>query len=104
MTPLEKEFQAAMLDVYEQATRFKYYPTIFLQMVQEHGGVGAAKRLLAAKNAQQGLFTLKRLDLLDHSMEVLVLEEKFQPLFSRAEIAEARRRLEELGYFKTQKR
>lgn len=104
MTPLEKEFETAMLDIYEQAKRFKYYPTYFLRMVQEHGGVGAAKRLLAAPNAQQGLFTLWELGGLDFSMEALVSEPKFQPLFTEIEIAEARRRLEKLDYFKNKKR
>ena len=104
MTPLEKEFEAAMLDTYEQAKRFKYYPIYFLRMVQEHGGVGAAKRLLAAQSAQQGLFTLWELGGLDFSMEALLLQEKFQPLFSEAELAEAHQRLDKLGYFKTSKR
>jgi hypothetical protein len=36
---------------------------------------------------------------LHHSMEALVIQERFKPLFTDPEIAEARRRLEELGYF-----
>jgi hypothetical protein len=104
MTPLEKEFETAMLDTYEQAKHYKYYPTYFLRMVHEHGGVGAAKRLLAAKDAQQGLFTLWELGGLEFSMEALVLQEHFQVLFTEAEIAEARRRLDKLGYFKTHPR
>jgi hypothetical protein len=35
---------------------------------------------------------------LDKSMEALVVHERFQPLFTEAEIQEAHRRLEELGY------
>jgi len=32
-------------------------------------------------------------------MEALVIQERFRPLFTEEEIAEARRRLDELGYF-----
>jgi len=103
MISLEKQFEAAMLDTYEQAKRFKYYPTYFLRMVQEHGGVGAAKRLLAASNAQQGLNTLWELGGLDFSMEALVIQDKFRSLFTDVELAEARRRLELLDYFKNKK-
>ncbi|MGB8212009.1 MAG: hypothetical protein WCE68_00490 [Anaerolineales bacterium] len=41
---------------------------------------------------------LWELNLLDRSMEALVIQERFRALFTEAEIAEARRRLEELGY------
>jgi hypothetical protein len=99
MTPLEKAFEAAMLDTYEQSKRFKYYPTYFLRMVQEHGGVGTAKRLLASQNAQKGLFTLWELGGLDFSMEALVLNQKFQRLFTQEELGEAHRRLAQLHYF-----
>jgi hypothetical protein len=99
MTPLEKEFEAAMLDTYDQTSQFHYYPTYFLRMVQEYGGVGAAKRLLAAPNAQQGLYKLWELGGLDFSMEALVIQEKYQSLFTAEELAEAHKRLDALKYF-----
>jgi hypothetical protein len=69
-------------------------------MVDKFRGVGAAKRLLIKQEIQEGLMKLWELQCLDQSMEALVIQERFRPLFSDQEIAEARRRLKELGYFK----
>jgi hypothetical protein len=43
---------------------------------------------------------LWELRLLDKSVEAIVLQERFQTLFTPAERSEAHRRSEELGYFK----
>jgi len=43
---------------------------------------------------------LWELGALDKSMEALVIQERFQSLFTQDEIAEAHRRLDELDYFK----
>jgi hypothetical protein len=43
---------------------------------------------------------LWQLELLNQSMEALVIQERFQSLSTESAIAEARRRLEELGYFR----
>ena len=75
-------------------------PTYFRRMLADYGGVQAAKRLLQSHDIQSGLMELAALGLLDHSMEALVLEERFKTLFSEEEKAEARRRLEALDYFK----
>jgi Schlafen, AlbA_2 len=98
MTPLEHEFEDAMLDIYEQAKRYNYYPNYFVRMVHEYHGVGAAKKLLAAENAQQGLFKLWEIKKLDLSMEALVAQDKYAPLFEAEEIEIARKRLKDLGY------
>jgi hypothetical protein len=98
MNDLKDEFYAAMLTTYEEGVQSGYIPTRFQQMLQQYGGVETAKRLLAAKETQAGLFTLWELGLLDQSMEATVIQEKFQPLFTAEEIQEARRRLEELNY------
>ena len=100
MLTLQDEFHRAMVGVYEIAKDHGYHATYFLQMLGEHGGVGAAKRLLATTEIQSGLIELAARGLIAHSMEVLVIEERFQSLFTEAEIREAHRRLEELGYFR----
>ena len=69
-------------------------------MLEEHGGKQTAIRLLAKSEPQVGLFELGKLDLLDESMEAIVLQAKFKDLFTDDELAEAYRRWEELGYFK----
>ena len=93
--PLQDEFHRAMIGVYETAKDHEYFATYFKRMVDSCGGVEAAKRLLAAREIQAGLMKLWALNLLDHSMEALVIQERFRSLFTDEEVAEARRRLED---------
>lgn len=97
---LEYDFDREMHHIYEVAKQHDYVAHYFLQMLEEHGGVETAKRLLQADQPQTGLYKLWELKLLDSSTEALVLKERYRPLFTDAQITEARRRLEELGYFK----
>lgn len=97
---LESEFTKALEGTIEAAKACGYVPTYFIQMLREYGGVETAKRLLANSEAQAGLFKLWELGLLHESMEAVVLQDKFRSLFTEVELAEAHRRLKELGYFK----
>jgi hypothetical protein len=97
---IEAEFRQALEGTVDAAKERGYVPTYFLQMLAKHGGVETAKRLLAKAEPQEGLFELWRLGLLHESMEAVVVQEKYQALFTKDEVAEAHRRLEELGYFK----
>jgi hypothetical protein len=99
MGNLEEQFHHAMIGVADFANQHKF-GIRFRQMIDEHGAVDAAKRLLATRDIQTGLMRLWEMKSLGKSMEALVIQERFRPLFSEAEIAEAHRRLEELGYFK----
>jgi hypothetical protein len=100
MTDLEEQFHHAMIGVYENAKDHQYFATYFKRMLDEYQGVETAKKLLAKPGVQEGLMKLWELKLLNQSMEALVIQERFRPLFSADEIAEAHRRLEALGYFK----
>ncbi|GAP13053.1 hypothetical protein LARV_00795 [Longilinea arvoryzae] len=97
---LESDFERDMRQIYEIARENGYVAHYFLQMLDEHGGVETAKRLLQADQPQTGPYKLWELKLLDSSTEALVLKERYRSLFSDVEIAEARRRLTELGYFR----
>lgn len=88
-----------MIQVYENAKDNDYFATYFKGMLDHYGGVVTAKRLLSRNQPQTGLFRLWELKLLDSSMEALVIQEKYADLFSDEEVAEARKRLGELGYF-----
>jgi hypothetical protein len=99
MIELENQFHHAMIGIYETANDNDYFASYFKRMIDLNGGLETAKRLLAKPGIQEGLMKLWELGLLDHSMEALVIQERFQPLFTEAEITEARRRLDELGYF-----
>jgi len=89
-TALEVDFHKEMMSIYEKAkAACDYKPIRFLQMIQEHGGVETAKRLLAKEDIQAGLTTLWECRRLDLSMEAL---------FTQEEIATARDRLKLYGY------
>jgi hypothetical protein len=95
---LDDEFHHAMMAIYEREKDYGYYATYFKQMLDQYGGLEAAKRLLAKEEVQRGLMTLWEMGHLGNSVEAHVIQPKFQPLFTEAEIAEAKRRLDELGY------
>jgi len=96
---IETQFTQAMIHITDIAKDYNYYPAYFLRMVHEHGGVGAAKRLLSTKEVQAGLMRLWELKLLNKSMEALVIQERYKSFFTEEEVSEARRRLDELHYF-----
>ncbi len=94
---IEHEFDIAMRGTYEAARSRGYVPTYFLQMIEQFGGVETAHRLLAAPGPQTGLYRLWELGLLSNSMEALVIQKRFQSLFTDEEVTIAQSRLKELG-------
>lgn len=98
---LEEEFEKELWRTVDVARDNGYIPTYFMQMLNEHGGVNTAKRLLEKPEPQAGLFELWKLHLLYQSMEAVVNDNpRFHILFTKDEIYEAHRRLEELEYFR----
>jgi hypothetical protein len=98
MIELENQFHHAMIVVADFANQ-NQFGNRFRRMIDKHGAVETAKRLLATQEMQTGLMQLWEIKSLSKSMEALVIQERFQSLFTEAEITEARRRLDELGYF-----
>lgn len=97
---LDSEFEDALRGTYEAARKRGYVATYFLQMLQDYGAIDMAKRLLAKSEPQTGLFELWKLNLLNESMEAVIWDNpRFHEFFTPSELAEAHRRLEELGYF-----
>lgn len=91
---IELQFHQQMHEVYRRAKdECGYNATRFYQMVEEQGGLQAAKMLLASKRIPDGFAKLFLLGRLDISMETLVLQEPWSSLFTAAELAVARRRL-----------
>ena len=92
-TDLESRFHHEMLRIYERAAVFGYRPTRFKQMVERHGGVEAARRLLKGEKMSDGFARLRKMGMSDISVEALVLREPWRQLFTAAELAQAQRRL-----------
>ncbi len=98
---LEDEFEKVLWGTVRAAREHGYNPTYFLQMLEQHGGIEAARRLLSNQEIQPGLIKLCELNLLADSVEAIVLQPRFHQLFTAAEREEAKRRLTELGYSAT---
>lgn len=100
---LHKEFENVLLASCEQARENGFLDTYILDEIRSNNGVFAAKRIFYREKGLAQLNELRQLNLLDKSMEALVIQKHFQPLFTKAEVAEAYRRLEVLGYFQMRK-
>jgi hypothetical protein len=98
MDDLAARFEHELIEkVYRTAGRETgYWASYFLRAVRQHGGVAAARRLLAQKGISAGLLKLRAKDRLDLAMETLVLVPDYAPLFTDEERAIAARRLEEV--------
>jgi len=96
---LEQVFDDAMMNVYRRAlSECHYNAARFLQMLYDHRGLETARILLHASDVSDGCVALWERHRLDLAVEAVVLEEKWQPLFSDQEREIARKRLAEYGY------
>ena len=95
MNALALQFHQDMLDLIRRCKQeISYNPTYWSRMVAEQGGVGAARTLLQGPPSSDGFIRLWKEHRLDLSVEFSVLLPKYHSIFSAAERAEARRRLE----------
>ena len=76
---LGEQFHHAMIGVYENGKGHDYFAIYFKRMIDQFGGLEAAKRLLAKPSIQEGLMKLWELGCLDQSMEAFVIKERFHP-------------------------
>ena len=97
MSELDARFEQDMIEkVYRTVGKETgYWASYFLKTVRQHGGVAAARRLLAQKGLSKGLRKLRVHDRLDLAMETFVLAPEYRTLFSPEERAIAAQRLEE---------
>jgi len=97
--PLEIEFHDAMIEVYRRArSEAGYTATRFLGMVSERGGLETARYLLHAPAVSEGYTALWERGRLDLTVEAVILEARWQPLFSTADRRIAVARLREYGF------
>ena len=99
MTDLEREFDMAMMDIYRRAkNEAGYNANRYLQMLQEHRGLETARILLHTLHVSDGYTALWERGRLDLTVEALILQKKWYPLFSDQEREIARKRLEDYEY------
>jgi uncharacterized protein (DUF433 family) len=98
-TTLEADFHEAMLDIYRRAKSEANYNAVrYLQMVVERGGLAAAKALVEATHPSEAYTALWERGRLDLSVEALVLQKRWAPLFSDEDRALAGNRLKDYGF------
>jgi hypothetical protein len=96
---LENKFHEEMLEVYRKTkTECKYNATRFLQIVNKHGGLRAAKMLINASSVSDGFTELWKHRRLDLTVEARVLDPQWSELFSDDEKKIAKKRLDDLDY------
>lgn len=90
----------AMFDIYRRAkSEAKYNATVFLNMLNDRGGIATAKTLINADNQSDGFTALWLAGRLDLTVEALVVEDsRWHELLLPEEIQKARSRLESRGY------
>jgi hypothetical protein len=105
VSPLERRFHQAMLDIFRlagEATRRQrpdgstargYWPSRFLQAVKNRGGPDYARKLLHAKDTSAGFQRLAEEGKLEFTVEALVQDPDYADLFTAEERMEAARRL-----------
>ncbi len=96
---LERQFHGAMIDIYKRAkSEAGYNATRFLGMVSEHGGLETATILLHADVVSEGYVALHQRDRLDLTVEAVMLEKQWWPLFTDGERRIAVNRLKQYEY------
>lgn len=94
---LKNQLHEDMLKIYEYAgTETGYWAKRFLRSIKTKGGLATAKAILNPKkniNNLKGLEALVKARRADLSLEVLVTKEKYSSLFTREELAEAKKRI-----------
>lgn len=100
-TRLEKQFDSAMMEIYQRAkAEANYVATIFHQMLCADGGGTTARRLINDRTVSTGYTALWKRGRLDLTVEAMVYDTaKWHPLFEAEEIERAKRRLQQYGYF-----
>jgi hypothetical protein len=98
-TELERRFHAAMIDVYKRAkSEAGYNATRFLGMISELGGLEAARILLKSDAVSEGYIALHERGRLDLTVEAVILDQQWWPLFTYADRQVAVTRLMKYGY------
>ncbi len=99
LSEMENHFDAAMMNIYHRAlNECGYRATRFLQMLFDHRGLETARILLHASHVSDGYIALWERKRLDLTVEALILESEWRPLFSDQELKIARKRLADYGY------
>ena len=98
-TTLEIELDAAMMDLYRRArAEVNYTATRYLQMLNERRGLETAQLLLHTASVSEGYEALWERGRLDLTVEALILQPRWNELFTDEDRELARSRLRDYGF------
>ena len=96
---LERKFHNALLDAYMKSKAIGYNATLFIQMLQDRGGLATAKALINSTKPSDGYTALYSRGHLELTVEAIVIDNPmWHELFTDEELAKARKRLEDYEY------
>ncbi len=96
MDELAEQFDQRLWASIRESISLGYNPTRFTDMLNTWGGVGVAQRLVACGEIQDGIKKIVGMGHPELSMESIMLESQFNPLFTAGELEAARWRLDQL--------
>jgi hypothetical protein len=95
----ELEFHKEMVNIYGKAlTECQHNAINLINLIEELGGLGAAKKVLSPDFPQSEIEILWDCQRRDLTVEHLVIKPRFKCLFTESELAEARKRLKDHGF------
>lgn len=79
----QRDFTGAMLDIFRRTfNETGYRAALFFNMINDQGGVQAARTLISAAHPSDGYTALQRLGRLDLTVEALVLRPEWHDIFA----------------------
>ena len=96
MSQLEQDFDARIRAAIIECHRLRYYPSDFEEMLRCATAIRVAEKLVTSGELQSGLKRLAQLNRLDLSIEFIMLETQFQPLFKEPVLEAAQWRLDQV--------
>lgn len=90
---LEAEFTQAMRDAIAESIRLGHNPIRMIEMLRLASGSVVAKKLVPTTHIHAGLKQMKKLGRMDLAMESIMMEPRFQPLFTATDLTWAMWRL-----------
>ena len=93
---LRDEFKAEVISAIGRSRGLGYTPTRFIQMMEDTHPVEIAKQLVVSGEFQHGIQELTRRDHQELTIEAIMLQERFAPLFTKGELEAAAWRLEKV--------
>ena len=94
MEELQREFELSCEETIQKCRSLGYAPTVWIRMIQTHGAVETARRLVLSGDFQDGFLKLLSLGRPDLTVENAILDERWRDLFTDEERKVARWRLD----------